>query len=155
MPSNVTSADPVRKSVTVPTAPQRAFELFTAHMHEWWPLVTHSVGAADAVSVTFGEGVGAVILETLADGTTSVWGTVTEWEPPHRVAFTWHAGTAETEATRVEVTFSESEPGSTVVRLIHSGWERRPDGLSARESYDSGWEPVVRCFAAAAARLPR
>ncbi len=86
MPSNVTSADPVRKSVTVPTAPQRAFELFTAHMHEWWPLVTHSVGAADAVSVTFGEGAGAVILETLADGTTSVWGTVTEWEPPHRVA---------------------------------------------------------------------
>jgi hypothetical protein len=27
MPSNVTSAEPVRKSVTVPAAPQRAFEL--------------------------------------------------------------------------------------------------------------------------------
>jgi uncharacterized protein YndB with AHSA1/START domain len=155
MPSNVTSAEPVCKSVTVPAAAPRAFELFTSHMHEWWPLATHSVGAENALSVSFGEGAGAVILETLADGTTSVWGTVTDWEPPHRVAFTWHAGTADTEASRVEVTFTESAPGSTVVQLVHSGWERRPDGASARENYDSGWEPVVRCFAEAAARLPR
>jgi uncharacterized protein YndB with AHSA1/START domain len=153
MPSNVTSAEPVRKSVTVPAAPQRAFDLFTAHMHEWWP--THSVGEADAVSVAFGAGAGAAIVETLADGTTSVWGTVTHWEPPDRVAFTWHPGTAETEATRVEVTFTPSGPGATLVRLIHSGWERRPDGASARENYDSGWEPVVGCFAEAAASLPR
>ena len=155
MPSNVTSAEPVRKSVTVPATPQRAFELFTTHMHEWWPLSTHSVGAEDAVSVTFGKGAGAAILETMADGTTSVWGTVTHWEPPQRVAFTWHAGTAETEATSVEVTFTPNGPASTVVRLIHSGWERRPDGASARDGYDSGWEPVVGCFAEAAARLAR
>jgi uncharacterized protein YndB with AHSA1/START domain len=155
MPSNLTSAEPVRKSVTVPATQQRAFELFTAHMHEWWPLATHSVGAEDAVSVTFGEGAGAAIVETMADGTTSVWGTVTHWEPPHRVAFTWHAGTPEPEATRVEVTFTPSEPGSTVVRLTHSGWEVRPDSASARENYDSGWEPVVGSFAEIARRLPR
>jgi uncharacterized protein YndB with AHSA1/START domain len=155
VPSNVTSAEPVRKSVTVPAAPQRAFELFTAHMHEWWPLATHSVGAENAVSVTFGMGAGAAIRETLADGTTSVWGTVTHWEPPHRVAFTWHAGTDPAQATRVEVTFTPSGPGSTVVQLIHSGWERRSDGVSARESYDSGWDPVVGYFAEAAARLAR
>jgi uncharacterized protein YndB with AHSA1/START domain len=155
MPSNVTSAEPVRKSVTVPADPQRAFQLFTAHMHEWWPLATHSVGAGDAVSVTFGEEAGAAIVETVADGTTSVWGTVTHWEPPCRVAFTWHPGSSETEATRVEVTFTQSGPGRTVVSLVHSGRERRPDGASARESYDSGWDPVVGCFAEAAARLPR
>jgi uncharacterized protein YndB with AHSA1/START domain len=154
MPSNVTSAGPVRKSVTVPAAPQRAFELFTAHMHEWWPLATHSVGAEEVVSVTFGEGVGAAIVETMADDTTSVWGTVTHWEPPYRVAFSWHPGTAETQATRVEVTFTQSGPSTTVVRLIHSGWERRPDGASAREGYEYGWQPVVRCFADAAATLP-
>ena len=155
MPDNVTSAAPVRKSIIVPATPQRAFELFTAHMHEWWPLATHSVGAEDAVSVAFGAGVGAEIVETMADGATSVWGTVTDWEPPHRVAFTWHAGTPETEATRVEVTFTLDAPGSTEVRLVHSGWERRPDSASARDNYDSGWEPVVRSFAEAASRLPR
>ncbi len=153
MPSNATSAEPVRKSVTVPAAPQRAFELFTAHMHEWWPLATHSVGAEQAVSVAFGEGAGAAIVETLADGTTSVWGTVTHWEPPYRVVFAWHAGTPEAEATRVEVTFTPSGPGSTVVRLIHSGWERRPDCESAREKYASGWNPVMSAFTEAARRF--
>jgi uncharacterized protein YndB with AHSA1/START domain len=150
MRSNMTSAEPVRKSVTVPADPQRAFELFTAHMHEWWPLATHSVGAEEAGSVTFGAGAGAAIVETMADGTTSVWGTVIHWEPPYRVAFTWHPGTPETEATHVDVTFTPGGPASTVVRLIHSGWERRPDGASARENYDSGWDPVINSFAEAA-----
>lgn len=114
MLGNLTSVEPVRKSVIVPAAPQRAFELFTAHFKEWWPLATHSVGVEHAVGVAFGEGVGSVIIETLADGTTSVWGAITDWEPPHRVAFTWHAGTPEGEATRVEVTFSQRGPGSTL-----------------------------------------
>ena len=70
-----------------------------------------------------------------------------------RVAFSWHAGTPEAEATSVEVTFTPGGPGSTVVRLVHSGWERRPDGAAAREGYDSGWDPVISAFAGAA-RLP-
>jgi uncharacterized protein YndB with AHSA1/START domain len=150
MPSNATPAEPVRKTVTVPAAPQRAFELFTAHMNEWWPLATHSVSTQDAAGVTFGDGAGAAITETATDGTTSVWGTVIRWEPPHHVAFTWHPGTPETEATRVDVTFTPDEPGSTVVQLTHSGWEHRPDGATARENYDSGWTPVIGSYARAA-----
>ena len=154
MPARLTSAEPVRKSVTVPAAPERAFELFTAHIHQWWPLATHSVGGEQAAGIVFGAGTGAEITETLADGSTSVWGTVTGWEPPHRVAFTWHAGTAAAEATSVEVTFTPDGPGATVVRLVHSGWEHRPDGASARDGYDSGWEPVISSFAALAASAP-
>jgi uncharacterized protein YndB with AHSA1/START domain len=150
MPANLTSVEPVRKTVTVPATPERAFDLFTARFHEWWPLQTHSVGLDQAVGVTFGTGTGGTIVETLADGTTSTWGTITHWEPPHRVAFSWHAGTPAAEATRVEVTFTEDEPGSTVVRLVHSGWERRPDGAHARDGYESGWDPVVGSFAVAA-----
>jgi uncharacterized protein YndB with AHSA1/START domain len=154
-PSHATSVEPVRKSVTVPAAPPRAFELFTAHLHEWWPLATHSVGIEDAVSVTFGAGTGAAIIETEADSTTCRWGTVTHWDPPHRVAFTWYPGTPEAEATCVDVTFTPDGPGRTVVQLVHSGWERRPDGASARDGYDSGWDPVIGSFATAALRLTR
>jgi uncharacterized protein YndB with AHSA1/START domain len=154
MPGNLTSIEPVRKSVTVPAAPQRAFELFTAHIQEWWPLDTHSVGAEQAAGVAFGAGAGGAITETLADGTTSVWGTVTDWEPPHRVAFTWHAGTPVAEATRVEVTFTEDAPGRTVVLLVHSGWEQRPGSAAAREGYHSGWDQVIGRFTEFAAREP-
>jgi hypothetical protein len=82
MPGHLTSIEPVRKSVTVPAVAQRAFELFTAYIQDWWPLATHSVGTGQAAGLAFGEGVGAAIMETLVDGTTSVWGTVTQWEPP-------------------------------------------------------------------------
>jgi uncharacterized protein YndB with AHSA1/START domain len=134
---------PIRKTVTVPVTPPRAFELFTARIGEWWPLATHSVGDGQATSVVFGAGIGGAITESLADGSTSVWGTITGWDPPHGVAFTWHAGTPVTQATSVEVTFTPGEQGSTVVELVHSGWDNRPDGAGARAGYDTGWNPVL------------
>lgn len=72
MPAHLTSAEPVRKSVTVPATPERAFELFTAHIRQWWPLATHSVGGEQAAGIVFGAGTGAEITETLADGSTSL-----------------------------------------------------------------------------------
>lgn len=136
----------IRKTVTVPVAPPRAFELFTAGIGEWWPLATHSVGEDQAAGVVFGEGIGGEIVESLADGTTSVWGTITRWDPPHAVACTWHAGTPPAEATSVEVTFTAGEPGHTVVQLVHSGWENRPDGSAARTGYETGWNPVIEHY---------
>ncbi len=137
---------PIRKAVSVPLTPERAFDLFTARFGEWWPIATHSVGQGTATGVVFGNGVGGRIVESLADGTTSQWGTVTRWDPPAGVAFTWHAGTSPTEATSVEVSFTEDGQGQTVVELIHSGWDRRPDGPTVRKGYESGWNPVIQCY---------
>jgi uncharacterized protein YndB with AHSA1/START domain len=147
MHEHVASIEAVRKSVTVPASAERAFELFTARMREWWPLATHSVSEDQAAGLEFGAGVGGVITETLADGTTSAWGTVTRWEPPHLVAFTWHAGTPEAEAGLVEVTFTAGGTGTTLVQLVHSGWENRPDGPAARAGYESGWDTVIGSYA--------
>ena len=58
------------------------------------------------------------------------------------------------QATRVEVTFTEDEPGRTVVLLVHSGWEHRPDAASAREGYNSGWDQVIGRFTELAATAP-
>ncbi len=138
----------LRKTVTVRPAPGAAFELFTDRMADWWPLGTHSVGRADARGVVVEPGVGGRIVETLADGSTVVWGTVDVWEPPGRVRFTWHPGTPEAEATLVEVTFRPAGVG-TVVELVHTGWDRRPDGAEARSEYDGGWERVLDRYAAA------
>ncbi|CAN5643813.1 hypothetical protein BH23CHL6_BH23CHL6_11110 [soil metagenome] len=35
----------------------------------------------------------------------------------------------------------------TVVRLVHTGWERLADGgVAERLAYDSGWDLVLGCF---------
>lgn len=139
---------PLVKTANVALAPIDAFELFTARMGAWWPLTTHSVGLENATDVVVEPGVGADIVETLADGSTSIWGTVDVWEPPHRLRFTWHPGTSPGEATLVEVRFRETETG-TAVELVHTGWEHRPDGAAARTQYDPGWDFVFGLFAAA------
>jgi uncharacterized protein YndB with AHSA1/START domain len=134
--------EPLVKSVTVPTTVARAFELFTVHLQEWWPLATHSVGQADAAGVALDGREGGQIVETLDDGSSCVWGTVLEWEPPTRLAFTWHPGSPADQAATVSVTFHDA-PDGTRVELVHSGWERRPDGVRARAGYDTGWDYVL------------
>lgn len=136
----------VRKVAVVRQPPAAAFELFTAHVGAWWPLATHSVGLARATAVAFEPGVGGRIVETYGEGQTAVWGTVEVWDPPARLRFTWHPGTAPEEATTVEVTFRASADG-TAVELVHRGWDRRPDGAAARANYERGWELVLRCYA--------
>lgn len=143
-----TSLDAIVKTVRVPLPQSEAFDLFTARMSSWWPLDAFSVGLEDALDVTFPGHAGGEIVERLRDGSSSVWGTVTRWEAPARVAFTWHPGGSPDEATSVDVCF-EPDDGGTVVRLTHDGWAHRGDGEAARLGYDTGWDLVLGRLTAA------
>ena len=136
---------PVRSTVTVAVAPDRAFELFTSDIGEWWPLDTHSVGGASS-TLDMECGPDGRIVEHLADGGTDLWGRITTWDPPCRLAFTWHPGRDAEQATDVEVRFVAVDSG-TRVELEHRGWERRADAASMRPRYESGWVAVLGCFA--------
>lgn len=141
----------LRKSVEVGAPPERAFHLFTEGMATWWPLRSHSVGEERAETVVLEPGIGGRIVERTLDGDEHVWGTVTAWEPPGRVAFTWHPGRTPETAQDVEVRFEPSGTG-TRVELVHTGWERLGEAAPAQlENYDGGWDFVVgERFAAAA-----
>ena len=141
----------LRKTVEVAAPPERAFRLFTEGMAEWWPLATHSVGEERAETVILEPGVGGRILERTLDGEEHLWGTVTVWEPPGRVAFTWHPGRGPDSEQDVEVRFEPSGSGARV-ELVHTGWERLGDRAAAvYENYDGGWDFVLsERFAAAA-----
>jgi uncharacterized protein YndB with AHSA1/START domain len=151
-----TTADlaPLTKTVLVPGPVERAFELFTGRLGSWWPLATHSVGVSEATGVEMGCRDGGQIVETVADGSTYVWGTVTVWEPPTRVAFTWHPGQDPDQATLVEVGFADEGSGVRVT-LVHSGWAGRADGAQARRGYDTGWDVVLSHLPSAAATEER
>jgi hypothetical protein len=140
---------PLTKRVTVPVGPERAFEVFTAEMSAWWPLATHSILGQAARDVRFESGVGGQILEYGDDGVVESWGTVSEWDPPRSVSFSWHPGTDPDQAGQVTVSFTAID-GGTEVELVHTGWERRPDGVRARASYDTGWDYVLGFYASGA-----
>ena len=141
-PGTSVTIEPLVKTVVVPVDVTRAFELFTEEISTWWPLATHSVGLAEAVSVRIGGFVGGAIVETMSDGSTTVSGTVTTWTPPDEIGFTWHPGGTPERASHVSVSFSQTDRGTRVV-LTHTGWDALERGSALRDSYDVGWDLVL------------
>ena len=142
--------DPIRKQLKVPLSVEKAFELFTAGMDTWWPLVTHSVGEEQAKTCMIEGWVGGRIIEVLQDGSQSEWGRILVWQPFHQVSFHWYPGRTPDTAQKVTVTFTEIPSGS-LVELVHTGWETLGDAAPARrEGYDSGWDFVLARYIIAA-----
>ena len=93
-------------------------------------------------------GVGARIVESKDGAADSVWGTVTRWEPGVLIAFTWHPGYGPDAASKVTVTFEETD-GKTLVTLEHTGWESFGErAAEARDNYSKGWTVVLGAYAA-------
>ena len=148
MATKSVSIEPVVKTVTVACTPEEAFRYFTADFSMWWPAATHSVVAYASqfkdkpMKVVLEPRVNGRIYERARAGEEHNWGNVLVWEPPLRVAFSFHPGRDENEAQTVEVTFSAAPEGTRVV-LMHSGWEKLSvNAQQARDSYEQGWEGV-------------
>ena len=146
---------PLEKNVAVPRSPAEAFRIFTEGIARWWPLTKFSVShgrSKTAQACAFEPFVGGEIYEIDEDGTRSPWGRVVAWDPPSRVAFTWHPGSDPALAQDIEVTFTQEGKG-TQVTLVHSGWQKLGEkGATARLGYGEGWSFVLgEAYAAACA----
>ena len=129
---------PVVCTVEIAAPRERVFELFTTpeRLVEWWP---------DAVTFDAREG-GDIHLEF--EGKGEVSGTVTRFEPPSALGFTWVRGVAPDIETQVEVELTELEDGGTRVELRHTGWEAVPEDQVAewRGIHEAGWVHFLGCL---------
>ena len=141
----------VIKERVVPVELERAFDLFTTRIGEWWPLASHSIGGADAVNVRFEAAVGGRVVEILQDGTEQVWADVLAWDPPERFVLSWHPNPDPEAASILEVRFRAVSEG-TAVWLEHRGWEEfgQQPGRALRDGYESGWDVVLQGLTAQA-----
>jgi uncharacterized protein YndB with AHSA1/START domain len=95
---------------------------------------------------------GGAVFETDAGGATYGWGTLTSWEPPHRLVIKWHPYGESHTAQEVEVRFID-RGASTLVELEHRNWEPLGDeAAEIRGRYEGGWPNVLAIFAAAAGK---
>lgn len=154
MTATITMA-PVRKSIRVKAARQRAFEIFT--QWRWWPK-EHSIlkSKSPQVSVTTEPRAGGRWFERGADGSECDWGKVLVWEPPARIVMTWQLnGRFEIDPslhTEVEVKFI-ADGEFTRIELEHRYLERAGDTAQMmRDAIDSpgGWGGLLQRFAEAA-----
>lgn len=142
--TTTTALTPIVKSIEVDRPLDEAFDLFVTRMAEWWPLASHSVGAAEARWCGIEPQVGGRVFERTESGEEHVWGTVIDWQPPHRVAFTWHPGQDSDPHTEVELSFVAIDGGRTRLTLEHRGWDALGDGAEAvHKNYGPGWNVVL------------
>ena len=142
----------IRKRVRVPLPPDRAFDLFTRRVADWWPTAQFSVAmytGGTVRDVVIEPREGGAMYEVAADGTRSEWGTVTRWEHPSLLELEWFPGVDRSEATRIAVRFAPDGDG-TLVELVHDGLDARPDGAALVERYTDGWDIVLAPYAALA-----
>ena len=146
----------VKKSVTVDVEQQRAFEVFTDGMNDWWPR-EHHIGDLPMTDIVIEPTLGGRCYTTQEDGKEFEWAKVLAWDPPSRVVIGWQL-TAEWVydpdfVTEVEVTFTAIGPKQTLVELEHRDLERYGDARDAvATALDSegGWTGSMQRFAAAA-----
>jgi uncharacterized protein YndB with AHSA1/START domain len=151
--------EPIRETVSVPTDPQHAFDLFTLGMGTWWPVESYSRAVSEfededveVAELEFQPRMGGSILERWTDGRTLPWAEVIAWQPPQRVLLSWRPHSSPEPPTELEVTFSAGEGGGTLVVIEHRGWERLSEGFrrGLYELYVRGWPTTLRLFAAVA-----
>jgi hypothetical protein len=143
---------PVDHRVRVALQPDEAFTLFTQAMGAWWPFGGHSCSGDKGLDVQFEPRVGGAVTEVARDGRRFAWGTLSEWDPPHAFAMSWHPGLAKAVATHLRVTFLASD-GGTEVHVLHGGWEARGDeAADKRDQYHSGWPHTLQAYVAACTR---
>ena len=129
--------------------PDVAFQTWTSRASTWWPS-EHSFSNERGIHVVFEGRVGGRIFERTSSGVEHEWGRMTVWEPPTRLAYTWHLRFSPDEATNVEIRFVDIERGRTRVEIEHGGWDRLGDlAPDRREGNRLGWMSVFPYYAEA------
>jgi len=152
------SSDPearflVRRDVTLRITPERAFNLFTGSMGDWWPLGRCHFGVAAAVTVVMEPHPGGRWYERGDDGSESPWGEVLVFEPAERVVLGWRVGPDwkydPAVRTEIEVRFRPTPGGGALVELEHRCVEQIGDNaqrLQATFDGEDGWADLLHRF---------
>ncbi len=106
--------EPLRLTFDVECDVRHAFDVWTRLISTWWPS-DHTVFGEPGTEVVLEPHIGGRIFERAPSGRENDWGAVTAWEPPERLAYSWHIGADSSDATDVEIAFIE------VTEFDHAG----------------------------------
>jgi uncharacterized protein YndB with AHSA1/START domain len=134
----------LERSVVLACSPERAFELFTRRVSDWWPPERrHTRDPA-----------GRMVLDPerfveMGDGREVPLGRVLAWEPGARLELTWFPGTDADHPTHVEVRFLADGAGTRVV-VVHRPLPSSEALWAARAPrYAASWDLVLAALGAA------
>ena len=133
---------PIVRSVEIRTTPERLFPLLVEpeSLVRWWPDLAELEPR-----------LGGRVRMTFRGGESVVTGTVTRFDPPRALGFTWIRAESPGVTTQVELAVVPLAEDRCRVEVVHSGWEPAPE---LRPMHDAGWSHFLACLAALAESRP-
>jgi uncharacterized protein YndB with AHSA1/START domain len=133
---------PIVRSVEVGTTPERLFPLLVEpeSLVRWWPDVAELEPR-----------LGGRVRMAFRGGESVVTGTVTRFDPPRALGFTWIRAESPGVTTQVEFAVVPLDDDRCRVEVVHSGWEAAPE---LRPKHDAGWSHFLGSLAALAESRP-
>jgi hypothetical protein len=149
----MSNIEPVKKQITVNTAREHAFKVFTAGINRWWPR-EHHIGKSPLKEILLEQRAGGRWYSVCEDGSECDVGKVLSWEPPGRLLLAWQIN-AEWKydpqfVTEVELTFTALTATQTEVTLEHRDLERfgeKAAELRKMIGSPTGWGKIMDEFA--------
>ncbi|ACP25619.1 hypothetical protein NGR_c18550 [Sinorhizobium fredii NGR234] len=145
---------PVRKSVTVRTSRQKAFEVFVHGIGNWW-IKQHSLTESGQNTVIVEARTGGRWYEIGNAGEERDWGRVIVCDPPHRILLAWQLNADfdfdPASQTEVEVMFEAKGENETTVTLIHrdlGSFAAKAEDLRSVLDSEKGWSGLLASYAA-------
>ena len=129
-------ASRVLVALRVSASAERAFDVFTQEIGEWWrPNALFRFTGQGPGRLMFEPGRAGRLVTVLATGETFEIGRVRIWEPPSRLVFDWRQEEFDAgQATQVHVHF-EPIGSETRITVEHFGWEGIPQEHAARHGF--------------------
>jgi uncharacterized protein YndB with AHSA1/START domain len=131
----VSETGPIVRSVEIGRTPEQLFPLLVEPeaLVRWWPDVAELEPR-----------LGGRVRMTFRGGESVVTGTVTRFDPPSALGFTWVRAESPLVTTQVDLTVVPLAEGRCRVEVVHSGWEAAPE---LRPLHDAGWAHFLGCLA--------
>ena len=132
---------------------EKVFSAYVDKINEWWPRqgednrYSWPPEGVEPKDILFEAKLGGRYYERFADGSEFVIGQITEYDPPHKLSYTWQ-GRDWPGDSLIQVRF-EASGGGTLLSLTHSGFEIfGEDADTIAEGYSMGTKEILGIFQA-------
>ncbi|GIJ34021.1 SRPBCC family protein [Verrucosispora sp. WMMD703] len=143
----------LRNTLRVPAPAERAYEVFTGRLADWWVMEYTWSGPEILAELGMEPRPGGMLYEVGPYGFRNDWGRVLTWDPPRRLVFTWQIGADRApvpdpaQASEVEVLFTPAESG-TLIEVTHRHFDRHGSAAEGyRQALTAGWHELLSRYA--------
>jgi uncharacterized protein YndB with AHSA1/START domain len=133
----------VERKITIAASPARVWQAWVTEMNAWWTKPYYN-DHGRVTGLLMEPRLGGRYIEKWGeDGSGFLIGTVVEWLPPQRLAYTWTERGWAGVQTLIRIELAPAGKDATRMTYVQEGFERLPDSDRQSEGYGRGCDELL------------